>query len=96
MSGLQAACCCCVLWVKHHYCDNMDDSIMGGTYRTHGKSKKYRQQFSPGSVDEALSCQTLLRIEENIRAPLQSRCGLDSADSGQESAAVSCEFAGKA
>jgi len=69
---------------------------MGGTYRTHGKGKKYRKQFGPESVDEVLSCQTLLRCEQHIRAPLQSMYGLDSADSGQESAAVSYEFAGKA
>jgi hypothetical protein len=54
---------------------------MGGTYRTHGKSKKYRKQFSPESVDEVLSCQTLRRCEQIIRAPLDSMCGLDSADS---------------
>jgi len=72
----------CVLRVKLYYSDKTGYNIMGGICRTHGKSKKYRKQFSPESVDKVLNCQTLLRFEQIIRTPLQSMCGLDSADLG--------------
>ena len=32
---------------------------MGKTYRTRGKGKKYREPFSPESVDDTLSCRKL-------------------------------------
>jgi len=51
-----------VLWVKHYYSDKTYDNIMSGTYRTHGKGKKYRIQFSPESVDEVLSCQMFAQM----------------------------------
>jgi hypothetical protein len=72
----------CVLRVKRYYSDKTGYNIMGGICRRHGKSKKYRKQLSPESVDKRLSCQTLLRFDQIIRTPLQSMCGLDSADSG--------------
>jgi hypothetical protein len=70
----------CVLRVKLYYSDKTDYNIMGGICRTHGNSKKYRKQFSLESVDKVLSCQALLRFDQIMRAPLQSMCGLDSAD----------------